>query len=236
MNPRILVLIGTPLPDTLTHALAGAYARSAGASGAEVRVIDLAHDPVPEHPRTRNELRMPRTDADVPLDPQVASYIEDVRWADHIAVFYPQWWGTYPAAMKAFIDRVLLSGFAFRYRPAGKLWDRLLTGRTARIVMTMDSPRAWNAFVYRGAAETSLTRAILGYCGIRTRGVTRFAEVRHRTDDTRRGWVDQAARLGGLDGVAAVSADRRHARLGSSTGQGAGENAARTPVTTPERA
>ena len=208
MNRRILVVIGTPLPASLTQALATSYIDGARAGGADVRVVDLAHDPIPAHPSYRGELRMPRTDADHPLDDITAAYIEDVRWADHLVFFFPQWWGTYPGALKSWIDRVFLSGFAFRYRPTGRFWDRLLTGRTARIVMTMDSPRAWNRLMYRNAAETSLKNAILGYCGIKTVGITRFGEVRHRDAATLERWVADTAVLGRVDAAASVTRQR----------------------------
>ena len=203
---RILVIVGTPIADSFNHALAESYASAASSAGAEVRVIDLARDLVPGMPTARGELRMPRPDHhdDASLPPEVAAYIDDVTWADHLVFFYPQWWGTYPAALKSFIDRVFLSGFAFRYRPTGRLWDRLLTGRTARIVMTMDSPRLWNRLVYRNASETSLTRSTLGYCGVRPVGVTRLGEVRHTSLSTREGWLQQMARLGERDAAARV--------------------------------
>ncbi len=211
---RILVVIGHTLADSFTHALAETYAASATAAGAEVRIIDLARDPIPGFPTLRGELRMPRLDHpdDAPLPPEVAAYIDDVTWAEHLAFFYPQWWGTYPAALKSFIDRVFLSGLAFRYRPVGRLWDRLLTGRTARIVMTMDSPRVWNRIVYRNAAETSLSRAILGYCGIRTIGISRFGEVRHTSEPARVRWLHSVKRLGTRDGSLPVR--RRHHHRG----------------------
>lgn len=204
MNRRILVVVGTPLPDTLNHALADAYARAAREAGADVRVIDLAHDPIPDHPRHRDELRAPRSEADRPLDPDVARYLDDVRWADHLVLFHPQWWGTVPAALKAFIDRVFLSGAAFRYRERSAISDRLLTGRTARVVMTMDSPRFWNRLVYRNAAETSLTRATLGYCGVKTVGITRFTPVRFSDEKTRAAWIDRTRALGRADGTASA--------------------------------
>lgn len=199
MTRRILVVIGTPLPATLTHALAAAYTAEARAHGAEVRVIDLAVDPVPDHPRTRDQLHAPRTEADRPLDPEVARYLDDVRWADHLTIVHPQWWGTAPAALKAFIDRVFLSGATFRYRQGTRTWDRLLKGRTARVVMTMDSPRWWNRIVYRGAAEASLTRATLGYCGVTTVGVTRFTPVRFSDESVRQSWIDRMGTLGRTD-------------------------------------
>jgi NAD(P)H dehydrogenase (quinone) len=204
MNRRILVVVGTPLPDTLTHALAAAYLEGAREAGAEVRVIDLAHDPIPGHPRTRDQLRVPRTEADVALDPEVARYLDDVRWADHLVILHPQWWGTVPAALKAFIDRVFLSGGTFRYRQRSALSERLLIGRTARVVMTMDSPRLWNRLVYRNAAETSLTRATLGYCGVKTVGVTRFASVRFSDDTARTAWLGRVRALGAKDAAAAA--------------------------------
>ncbi|MDE0547405.1 NAD(P)H-dependent oxidoreductase [Microbacterium sp. C7(2022)] len=206
---RILVVIGTPIADSLTHSLAQSYATAAREAGAQVDVIDLATDPIPAHPTSRNELRAPRTDDDRPLDPDVADYVARVANADHLALFFPQWWGTYPAALKAFVDRVFLSGFAFRYRPTGKLWDPLLTGRTARIVMTMDSPRLWNALRYRHAAEISLKNAILSYCGIRTAGITRLAEVRHVSAATRERWVDSMGGLARRDAAASRSTRER---------------------------
>ena len=196
---RILVVIGTPIAGSLVHALADSYVEGADGAGAEVRVIDLSTQPIPAHPRTRNELRAPRDETDLPLDPQVKEYVDALLWATHVTFVYPQWWGTYPAALKAFIDGTFLANATFRYHPSGKGWDRLLTGRTARLIMTIDSPTWWNRFAYRNASETSLKRAILGYCGIRTTGITRFSEVRHRTDDVRGTWVDTARRLGTRD-------------------------------------
>lgn len=210
MSSRILVVIGTPLPETLNHALASAYIDAARAGGAEVRVVDLAVDPIPAHPTDRADLRAPRSEADRPLDPTVAAYLDDVLWAQHLVFFHPQWWGTYPAALKAYIDRVFLSNATFRYRERSAISERLLAGRTARIVMTMDSPRFWNRLVYRNAAETSLKRATLAYCGVKTVGITRFTPVRFSDEPARSEWIARVGRLGTTDAAASAS---RHAEL-----------------------
>jgi putative NADPH-quinone reductase len=206
MNPRILVVIGTPIAGSLNHALADAYVAGARDAGADVRVVDLANDTIPAHPTSREQLRLPVGDAT--LDPEVASYVDDVRWADHIVFFHPQWWGTYPAALKAFIDRVFLAGFAYRYRPKTALSERLLAGRTARIVMTMDTPRWWNRLMYRNAAETSLKSAILAYCGVKTVGTTRFSPVRFSEAELRGRWMAEAAKLGRRDAGASITRTR----------------------------
>ena len=215
-RPRILVVIGTPLPDSLNHALASAYVDAARAEGAEVDVIDLAHDPIPDHPRTRGELRAPRDGRDdLPLDEDVAEDLARVEGADEIVLLFPQWWGLYPAALKSWLDRVLLSGAAFTPHAAGRGWDKHLKGRTARIVMTMDSPTWWNRWFYRDAAVTALRNATLWYVGIRTLGVTRVAEVKHSSPAALTRSIARMARLGTADARRAprVNAGRRPAHL-----------------------
>ena len=52
--------------------------------------------------------------------------------ADILALFTPLWWMGFYALMKAWVDRVLLNGFAFEYRrglPVG-----LLKGRSMRVI------------------------------------------------------------------------------------------------------
>lgn len=45
-----------------------------------------------------------------------------------------------PALLKGFVDRVFLPGFAFRCREGLALRDRLIEGRSARRIVTMDAP------------------------------------------------------------------------------------------------
>ena len=70
---RILVVIGHPIAGSLSHALARSYADAAREGGADVRVVDLAHDPVPGHPSARAELRYPRSGAETPLPAAVSA-------------------------------------------------------------------------------------------------------------------------------------------------------------------
>ncbi|KQQ93882.1 hypothetical protein ASF62_06765 [Leifsonia sp. Leaf325] len=202
-----LIVIGHPIADSFNHAVAAAYADAARESG-EVRVLDLADLDFELSPDDRDSLRTGREGEVDHLDAGTRHAIELVRWADHLVFVYPQWWGTYPAVFKAFIDRVFVSGFAFRYG-SGHRSEPLLGGRTARVVMTMDSPTAWNRLVYRNASETSLIRATLRYCGIRTVGVTRFAAVRFSTEERRAAWLDQAR------AIAQTDAARSRRRTGS---------------------
>lgn len=213
--PRTLLIIGHPVSGSFTHALAAAYAAGAtddpARAGDELRVIDLAErgfDPVPPD---RAALRAPGGDTGH-LEPRVREFIADVEWAEHLVFFFPQWWGTYPAVLKAFLDRVMLSGTAFAYG-RGHLSTKLLDGRTARLVMTMDSPAAWNRFVYRNAAETSLKQATLAFCGVRTIGITRFTPVRFSTPERRAAWLATIRRIGSRDAARTGAPRRRRSAL-----------------------
>lgn len=204
---HVLVVVGHPLAGSFTHALARAYADAATAAGAHVTVLDLASTPFPHDPSDRRELAA-HDGATDHLDPAVAAMVAQVRAADHLVVLHPQWWGTYPAVLKAFLDRVLLPGVAFRYT-SGHVPRRLLEGRTARTFMTMDAPRAWNLLAYRDAAGASLGRATLAFCGYRLVGRTTFPSVRFSTSERRARWLDRAAQLARSD---VRAADRRAAR------------------------
>jgi putative NADPH-quinone reductase len=192
----IAVVIGHPLPGTLTSRLAHAYAEAARAH-ADVTVLDLSQHSFALNPATREDLRAPGGGIGH-LDEPVSAMIDALRDADHLAFFYPQWWGTYPAVFKAFVDRAILSGVAFEYRD--RLPRRLWTGKTARLTTTMDSPRWWNAIVYRDAMIASMRWATLWFVGVKTVGVRRLPEVRRASDARRERWIAQAARDGEHDG------------------------------------
>jgi putative NADPH-quinone reductase len=100
-----------------------------------------------------------------------------------------------PALLKAFLEQVFRPSFAFRYRAKG-FPEKLLKGKTARIVVTMGMP----AFVYRwyfGAhGLKSLKGNILGLCGIGPVKATLFGMVEQASGSTREKWLAQMRQLG----------------------------------------
>lgn len=63
-----------------------------------------------------------------PKIPQrIKTYQEMIDTSDILIFIYPVWWGSMPAIMKGFLDRVLTPGFAFKYiknYPHGLLKDK----------------------------------------------------------------------------------------------------------------
>ena len=203
---RCLLILAHPRRDSLCGALFDAYADGARHAGVECRELILS------------ELRF---DTDVhevspeqqPLEPDLVHAQRDICWAEHLVFVYPTWWGTFPALLKGFFDRVMTPGFAFRHVTADK-WDKLLAGRTADLITTMDTPLLVYRFVYRAPGRQALQRATLGYCGVRTARVEAFGPVVNSTSAQRSRWLDQSRAIGSRLIHGALSpAQRRRQRL-----------------------
>ncbi|BAU49218.1 dehydrogenase [Sulfurifustis variabilis] len=189
MPRRILIIEGHPDPSgtRFGNALAAAYAAAAEDAGHEVARIVVARLDFPLL-RTQKEF-----DAGEPPEPIRAAQ-ESIRWADHLVLFYPLWHGDVPALLKGFLEQVFRPGFAAETQ-RGKLPRKGLTGKSARIVVTMGMP----AFVYRwyfGAhGLKSLERNILRFSGVRPVRATLIGLV-EGSPARRQHWLEQMRRLG----------------------------------------
>lgn len=186
---NILVIIGHPDPESFCSALSRAYMDGAASQSAHVRTIDLSQisfDPNLKYGyRKRTELE------------EVLKEAQDfISWANHLVIVYPTWWGTMPAILKGFFDRVFLPGFAFQYRKDSSLWDKLLTGKTAHLIVTMDTPSWYNRLIYSQAGHRVMKRNILKFCGIKPVRVTEISPVNNSSEESRTKWLDKVKLLG----------------------------------------
>jgi NAD(P)H dehydrogenase (quinone) len=97
-----------------------------------------------------------------------------------------------PALLKGFIERVFLPGFAFEYRENSPFWDRLLTGRSAHLLVTMDAPPWYYRWAYRMPGHNQMKRMILEFSGIKPVKITSFGPMRGSTDRLRKKWLAQS--------------------------------------------
>jgi putative NADPH-quinone reductase len=159
------------------------------AAGNEVRLIrvgDLSFDPV-----------LHRGYAEVQeLEPDLQAAQADITWAQHLVFVYPIWWGGMPAVLKGFIDRVFLPGFAFKYREGSRFWDRLLSGRSAHLLVTMDTPPWYFRWIYRMPGHNQMKRTILEFCGVKPVAITSFGPIRGSSRKKRERWLSQVVASG----------------------------------------
>lgn len=189
MQKKILVILGHPDKDSFCGTLARTYVESAMASGSEVRELQLGElkfDPILWKGYNRIQ----------ELEPDLVKAQELIQWSNHMVFVYPNWWGTMPALLKGFFDRVFLPGFAFKYRDNSAFWDKLLAGRTAQLIVTMDTPPWYYRLIYSRPGHNEMKRTILGFCGIKVVRITELAIVRNSVPQMREKWVSIVERLG----------------------------------------
>ena len=184
---NILVILGHPTAESLCAGMARAYAEGARRAGAQVRFLDVGQ-------LTFNPL-FQGYGAAQPLEPDLLAAQADITWAHHLVWVYPIWWGAMPALLKGFIDRVLLPGYAFKYRKGSSLWDKLLAGRSAELLVTMDSPPWYFRWVYRAPGLQQISRTTLAFCGIKPLKSLMLGPVISSTAVQRQRWLKQAGQL-----------------------------------------
>jgi putative NADPH-quinone reductase/1,4-dihydroxy-2-naphthoate octaprenyltransferase len=133
---------------------------------------------------------------DQPLEDDLCRARELFLWADHLVIVYPTWWGTAPALLKGFLDRLMAPGFAFKTCEGGIGYQGLLQGRSAQLITTMDTPPLVHRLLYRQPGKNALARATLGFCGIRPVRSLVFGSVKHASAEQREAWLARAERQG----------------------------------------
>ncbi len=107
---RALVVYCHPSERSFTAAVRDAVVDRLEAAGAEIRVNDLyarGFEPVLSGAEWEGYL-------DSPANAQpVARDVADLQWCDTLVFVYPTWWYGPPAALKGWLDRVLLPDVAF---------------------------------------------------------------------------------------------------------------------------
>ena len=121
----------------LCHAFTDAYAEGAARAGHETRSIDISKLEFPI-------LRSPKDYLEGDTPPGLRAAWAHIIWAQHLVFVFPLWLGTMPALLKAFLEQVARPGKAYAAVQKG-FPKKLLTGRFARLVVTMGMP----AFFYR---------------------------------------------------------------------------------------
>lgn len=189
MSKRILVVLGHSSESSLCGAISSSYMKGAQAAGHDVRLLSLPSlkfDPILHD--GYNTIQA--------LEPDLVEAQKSIVWAEHLVFVYPIWWGSIPAILKGFFDRILLPGFGFKFKEGALMADGLLAGRTAHLIATMDTPPWYYRLVYRMPGHNQMKRTILEFCGVKPVAVTSFGPVKNSHATTRDKWLSRAYSYG----------------------------------------
>jgi putative NADPH-quinone reductase len=130
------------------------------------------------------------------LPPSLNQAQADIKWAEHIVLLFPLWLGDMPALLKGFLEQVARPGFAFSRGSRSPLTGKGLTGRSARLVVTMGMPASVYRWYFRAHSLKSLERNILGFVGIAPVSKTLIGMAGNVEPETAGKWLSKLEKFG----------------------------------------
>lgn len=186
---NIYIVIGHSGHQRFAHSLAEEYARGAIEVGATVRIIALdqiSFDPILHEGYSKIQ----------ELEPDLKQAQDNILWADHLVFIYPLWWGSFPAILKGFIDRVILPGVCFKFIKGKKIPQKLLAGKRGRVIITADADFWLGRFLPAVLHFLSSRLSIWGFTGVSPVRMTVLGPVFKLNDELKKKWFKRIYRLG----------------------------------------
>lgn len=193
---KVYVVFCHPTRQSLTGAALERVLSGLATGGHQVRVTDLyAEGFSPELTGHEHEVHSIDHRLQPHLRPDIAPYVDHLRWCDALVFVYPTWWAGQPAMLKGWFDRVWVHGVAWEL-PEGADRIRPLLGN----IRTMVAVTGHGSSKYVNALEGEtgkriVTRSLRLACSVRcrTRWVACYG-IDRSTPAARRRFLDRIER------------------------------------------
>ena len=186
---KILIINGHPYQNSFCAAVANTYKSGADLGRHKAKLVNvrnLRFDLV-LHAGYRKKQR---------LEEGLIKQQELIKWCDHLVIVTPMWWMGVPALLKGYFDRVFLPDFAFRLNAKKFLPERLLKGRSARVVYTQGGSQ-WAIWSLMGDSFwEGLSMGALQFWGFSPVKRTVFSKVPESSKLKRLKWLNHIHKLG----------------------------------------
>jgi NAD(P)H dehydrogenase (quinone) len=187
-----LVITANPSPTSFSHAMANAATQVLRDLGYVIRPHDLyaeGFNPVQPVGETKNTMSD---------DQLVERHCSELKEADLILVFHPNWWSQPPAILKGWIDRVFRLNTAYAY-PLGIGLDGvpvgLLKARAALIFNTSNTPQAREEETFGDPLERIWKNSIFALCGVDCVIRRMYGPIASSTVEQRSEWLAEVKML-----------------------------------------
>ena len=187
MKKKVLVINANPKSKSLTELFSNEYMESVSQNHDVVSINIRDFNFEPNLNEGYSEIKT--------LEPDLVNFQGLIKWADHIAIFTPVWWGTIPALFKGVLDRVLLPGFAFQYEEGKSIPKKLLAGRSSELFINLDTPVFWYKYFQGNVIYKHLKNTILDFVGIKNVRATYFGPVISADDKGISKWIGKVRQL-----------------------------------------
>jgi len=195
---HILIIKGHPREKSFCNDLVEQYKIGVETNNTEVKILNLKDLELEQWLK----YDWGNNHDSVPASKDLDASKELIKWSDHIVFAYPTYWAGPPALVKLFLEMIIVTGFAFKYKKPffGKIphWNGLLKGRTATVMSTMDAPSIVMHLIDRDPGG-KMMNDILRFVGIKLKNKYYFGSVVMSTEKKREKWLKKAFLAGKKD-------------------------------------
>lgn len=195
---KVLVIYAHPNRESFNHAILDRFTRGLVDGGHDHEVVDLYE--IGFDPCFRLEDYNQYVGGKMPSD--VVEQQEKVSWANALVFIAPVWWMHFPAILKGWVERVFSHDFAYRMTDDG--WSGEVKGRIGLLrheKALIISTTFFSEHNYRNTGMQEAMGKIVDEYGFQYPGIQNVQHVYFYgavsvDDETRKGYLDTAYRLG----------------------------------------
>jgi len=181
---NILLILAQNKTSSFNHAIAARAAAALEELGHSVSVHDLYaehFDPVlPIGEESLPEEELPQT---------IRDYLAEVRSSDGLIFVHPNWWGSPPAILRGWVERVFRQNSMYNFSPQGVV--SYIGDKVVQIFSTSNTPREIEMNVYRDPIENFWKTILFGLLGCKSFERRNFEPIILSTPEERKKWLDE---------------------------------------------
>lgn len=182
---KVLVVLGHPNPgNSFNRAIAETVRATLRDMGHTVILRDLyaeGFDPTLPFGEEKKPIEE--------LPAAIQKEIADTRDSDGIVIIHPNWWGTPPALLKGWLDRVFRAGFAYRFTADGV--QPGFAEKIAQVFTTSNTPRDIELNVYHDPLENFWGTVVFGLTGCKSFERRNFEPIIASDEALRKEWLGE---------------------------------------------
>jgi putative NADPH-quinone reductase len=181
---KILLILGHPKPGSFNHVIADLTVKTLREAGHEVVCHDLYcehFDPV----LPADEDRLPEDK----LPDYLKQYINEFREAQGLIFVHPNWWGSPPAILRGWIERIIRTGSCYHFTKDGVV--SYVGGKDVQIFSTSNTPHDVEINIYGDPVDRFWRVIVFGLLGSQSFERRNFDSVILSTQEERENWLSE---------------------------------------------
>lgn len=185
---KISVIIAHPDVASFNHAIADTTIYALKEKGHKVSYHDLYQenfDPILPSDEIQKKVILPL---------EIDSYCKEISDADGIIIIHPNWWGTPPAILTGWVDRIMRPGVAYEFLETDSgegIPIGLLNAQKAIVFNTSNTETEREKKVFLDPLETIWKNCIFDLCGIKQFQRKMFNIIVTSTKKQRELWLEE---------------------------------------------